>query len=163
MSSSVTNPFKKHSHSKCINEALRSAEKLCGEKNIQLTALRKRVLELIWSSHKALGAYAILELLGQEGVKPAPPTVYRALEFLLNSGLIHRINSLNAFIGCTHITSQHIGTYFLICKNCNNIQEVQDNVVDKRILALAERNYFSVSTQALEISGLCQSCQQNSP
>lgn len=161
MSSAAANPFKKHSHTKCINEALSSAEKLCEEKNIQLTVLRKRVLALIWGSHKALGAYAILELLGQEGVKPAPPTVYRALEFLLNSGLIHRINSLNAFVGCAHLKTQHAGTYFLICLRCNNVQEVQDNAVDKRIRVLAEHNYFSVTTQALEISGHCQSCQQS--
>jgi Fur family zinc uptake transcriptional regulator len=160
MSASTTNPFKNHSHAQCIHEALCLAEKLCQEKNIQLTAVRKRVLELIWSSHKALGAYAILEQLSQNGVKPAPPTVYRALEFLLSSGLIHRINSLNAYVGCTHPKERHHGSYFLICHHCNNVLEINDTAVDQQILALARQKNFSITAQALEISGCCQTCQQ---
>jgi len=85
--------FHPHHHEHCVNDALHSAEVLCAERGVRLTPIRKRVLELVWASHKPLGAYAILEKLTDEGHKPAPPTVYRALEFLLEQGLIHRIAS----------------------------------------------------------------------
>jgi Fur family zinc uptake transcriptional regulator len=74
---------------------------LCAQKGLRLTALRRRVLELVWQSHKPLGAYDILAVLSeQDGRRAAPPTVYRALDFLLENGLVHRISSLNAFVGC---------------------------------------------------------------
>lgn len=155
-------PFEKHSHAQCVQNALSSAESLCKEKNFRLTRLRKRVLELIWESHQALGAYAILEHLGQEGVKPAPPTVYRALEFLLEAGLIHRINSLNAYIGCNHPKDQHHGSYFLICQNCCVVAEIHNEKLETRINKVAEKENFSVQDRTLEISGICQICQRKS-
>ncbi|MBL4609031.1 MAG: transcriptional repressor [Pseudomonadales bacterium] len=154
-------PFKNHQHSQCIHHALCSAEKLCKENGFRLTNVRKRVLELIWESHQALGAYAILEQLGQEGVKPAPPTVYRALDFLLDAGLVHRINSLNAYIGCNHPKDHHHGSYFLICQHCRIVAEIHDQAIDEEISALAKREAFIVCERALEISGICQRCQEN--
>jgi Fur family zinc uptake transcriptional regulator len=94
--------FHTHQHEHCVHDALAAAEVLCAKRGVRLTAIRKRVLELVWASHQPLGAYAILDKLTNEGHKPAPPTVYRALEFLLEHGLIHRIASLNAFLGCIH-------------------------------------------------------------
>ena len=92
-----------HDHSRCVAEALAEAEALCAKQGTRLTTLRKRVLELVWASHKPLGAYDILGVLSEEdGRRAAPPTVYRALDFLLENGLVHRIASLNAFIGCVH-------------------------------------------------------------
>lgn len=156
----ASSPFKKHQHSQCIRHALHSAEKLCKKNGFRLTSVRKRVLELIWESHQALGAYAILEQLGQEGVKPAPPTVYRALDFLLEAGLVHRINSLNAYIGCSHPKDSHHGSYFLICQHCRIVAEIHDKRIDKDIASLAEREKFSISEQALEVSGTCQDCRE---
>lgn len=88
-----------HDHSRCVTHALTEAESICTRQGLRLTALRKRVLELVWHSHKPLGAYDILGVLSEEdGRRAAPPTVYRALDFLLENGLVHRIASLNAFI-----------------------------------------------------------------
>src|SRR3546814_13619005 len=92
-----------HDHDHCVSHALAEADSLCARQGVRLTALRKRVLELVWQSHKPLGAYDILaQLTEQDGRRAAPPTVYRALDFLLENGLVHRIASLNAFIGCNH-------------------------------------------------------------
>lgn len=97
-----------HDHMSCIAEALQRAVALCESRGTQLTELRRRVLELVWSSHEPIGAYRILEQLdrplpGQmrgKARRAAPPTVYRALDFLIEQGLVHRIESLNAFVGC---------------------------------------------------------------
>jgi len=90
-----------HDHSRCVSHALAEAETICARQGLRLTALRKRVLELVWASHKPLGAYDILGVLSDEdGRRAAPPTVYRALDFLLENGLVHRIASLNAITDC---------------------------------------------------------------
>ena len=94
-----------HDHSHCVSDALRAADALCARSGARLTALRRRVLELVWQSHRPLGAYDILGVLSSEdGRRAAPPTVYRALDFLLEHGLIHRLASLNAYkIGRAHV------------------------------------------------------------
>jgi len=89
-----------HDHASCVAAAVATAEKLCQERGLRFTSIRCRVLELVWGSHKPIGAYDILEVLGKESESAAPPTVYRALEFLIEAGLVHRLDSLNAFIGC---------------------------------------------------------------
>jgi Fur family zinc uptake transcriptional regulator len=85
-----------HDHKHCIEDALAAAEKLCAERTCASRPLRRRVLELVWSSHKPVGAYALLDELRNEELGSAPPTVYRALDFLIDNGLIHRIERMNA-------------------------------------------------------------------
>ena len=89
-----------HDHRKCVSEAMAVADELCAKRGARMTELRRRVLNLIWDSHAPVGAYAIMDMLKREGRNAMPPTVYRALDFLQEQGLIHRIASLNAFIGC---------------------------------------------------------------
>ena len=106
-----------HDHSHCVHSALSEADVLCAQKGLRLTALRRRVLELVWQSHKPLGAYDILAVLSeQDGRRAAPPTVYRALDFLLDNGLVHRIASLNAFIGCSHPEHAHQGQFLKLAQ-----------------------------------------------
>jgi Fur family zinc uptake transcriptional regulator len=96
-----------HDHEHCVEDALAAADKLCAEQGLRFTPLRRRVLELVWSSHKPVGAYALLDKLRSEDLGSAPPTVYRALDFLIEHGLIHRIERMNAFIGCSHPGETH--------------------------------------------------------
>ena len=114
-----------HDHKACQGEALERAELICAERGVRLTDTRKRVLELVWSGHKPLGAYDILDALRRERDGAAPPTVYRALEFLMGLGLIHRIESLNAFVGCTDPETPH-RAQFLICDQCGTTAELND-------------------------------------
>lgn len=156
-------PTLAHDHSHCIAEALARAEQICATAGARLTPMRRRVLELIWASHKALGAYELLDQLAREGHKPAPPTIYRALEFLLEHRLIHRIASLNAFLGCTLPGHVHTG-YFLICRACGNTEEVSDSTsLQLAIEQVTQRAGFHMEQGTLELNGLCQNCTELTP
>ena len=137
-----------HDHSHCVSHAL------------GLTVLRKRVLELVWASHKPLGAYDILGVLSDEdGRRAAPPTVYRALDFLLENGLVHRIASLNAFVGCSHPEHAHQGQ-FLICRGCNAAIELEQATISDAIISSAAGVGFAVESQTVEVVGLCAGCRE---
>lgn len=148
-----------HDHSRCVHSALAEADALCGQKGLRLTALRRRVLELVWQSHKPLGAYDILGVLSeQDGRRAAPPTVYRALDFLLENGLVHRIASLNAFIGCVHPEHAHQGQ-FLICRSCHVAVELEQQSISEAIVSGAAGIGFTVEAQTVEVVGLCTNCK----
>ena len=147
-----------HNHDHCQEGALDRAAALCGERGVRLTPIRRRVLELIWSGHKPLGAYEILDILRTERQGSAPPTVYRALDFLLRNGLVHRIESLNSFVGCPNPDSHH-GGQFLICRSCGMTGELNDSRIDDAILKSAAKAGFAVGRRTIEIEGLCPHCQ----
>lgn len=153
--------FHQHDHQQCVHEALHQAASLCEQRGARLTPLRERVLELVWASHQPLGAYEVLDRLAADGRKPAPPTVYRALEFLLEQGLVHRIASRNAFVGCTGPAAAHVG-YFLICRGCGNAEEIASPLLGSDLLAMAAARGFAVEEQTVELGGLCQECQGSS-
>ncbi len=152
-----------HDHGRCTHEALARAEGLCAERGVRLTAIRRQVLEVIWSGHRPLGAYDILASLTQErGGKPQPPTVYRALEFLQEQGLVHRVQSLNAFVGCPLPEESHCGQ-LLLCRNCGESAELLE---EKPLAALQERAEalgFKVEGFTVELTGLCPSCLSEEP
>lgn len=148
-----------HNHGHCISDAIQSARQLCDERGVRLTSLREQVLELVWQSHKPLGAYTLMEMLAQASTRRvAPPTVYRALDFLLEEGLIHRINSLNAFIGCPSPNQKH-QSHFLICQNCNVAVELDNSQLNQSIFDAATSAGFTLASHSVEINGLCPSCQ----
>lgn len=152
-------PSSSHDHRRCIEEALGAAEILCRDKGVRLTPLRKRVLELVWDSHEPIGAYTLLNRLESEGRSPAPPTIYRALDFLLAQGLVHRLERLNAFVGCPSPTSPH-SAQFLICTQCARVAELDDPGIDASVREGAMRLGFSVTAQTIEVEGLCPDCQK---
>lgn len=149
-----------HDHRLCVADALAVANRVCVERGIRFTDLRRRVFELVWASHKPVGAYAILEILRSEGLGSAPPTVYRALDFLLEHELVHRIESLNAFVGCAHPGESHRG-FFLICKQCGNAEELDDSSLNATIAGAARARGFTARHTTLEVSGTCVNCGAN--
>ena len=146
-----------HDHQVCVDRALERAAELCARSGARLTDLRRRVLELIWTSHAPVGAYDILERLSEDQGRTAPPTVYRALEFLLAEGLIHRVESLNAFVGCADPGDAHAGQ-FLICTGCGNAAELHDARIDKAIAASTAKLGFRPTRKTVEVLGLCPTC-----
>jgi len=150
--------FATHNHHRCIQAALTKAEHICRERKGRLTPQRKRVLELVWSSHQPVGAYAVLEQLRAEGFNGAPPTVYRALDFLLQHGLIHRIECLNAYTGCAHPGNDH-SSQFLICSQCHKVAEVDDPRITAAISDSTQQHGFAADHQIIEIHGRCPQCQ----
>lgn len=150
-------PYRQHNHDACIADALADARAICQRQNARLTATRERVLELIWQSHRPLGAYDVLAMLTQDGHNAAPPTVYRALDFLQQHGLVHRIASLNAFIGCAHAGTRHQGM-FLICHQCGNVLELSAPAVSETIEDAATGVGFRADSNTVEVSGCCPRC-----
>jgi len=148
-----------HDHRHCIEDAVAAAEKLCTAKDLRFTPLRRRVLELVWSSHRPIGAYALLDELRNEDLGSAPPTVYRALDFLIEHGLIHRIERMNAFVGCSHPGERHRG-FFLICGECGNAEELDSKSVADSITASAGRYGFAARDMTLEVTGTCADCRR---
>ena len=117
------------------------------------------MLELVWESHKPAKAYDILKKLAKDKSAMMPPTVYRALDFLLKNGLVHKINSLNAFVGCSH-PGLHKQCYFLICSKCDEVTECCTVKLDKVIGNTTNDNLFTTESVSLEIQGTCQSCNR---
>jgi Fur family zinc uptake transcriptional regulator len=162
----VVSPFRpvRHEHNACIDDALDAADALCAWRGVRLTALRRRVLELVWGGHGPVRAYDILDLLRDERRGAAPPTVYRALDFLLSNGLIHRIESLNAYIGCGAPSAPHNEGHagqFLICGDCGSVGELDDPDITRLIAAKAEAMGFAIGHQTIEATGLCPECAHN--
>ncbi|MBC7908182.1 MAG: transcriptional repressor [Rhodospirillaceae bacterium] len=155
-------PVPDHDHGTCVAHALEAAEAECKRRGARLTDVRRRVLELVWQSHAPVGAYALLEALGREGFCAAPPTVYRALDFLLAHGLIHRIERLNAFMGCSRPGIPHAGQ-FLLCTGCGTAAELNDSAIDSAMTAAASRLGFALTGQTVEADGLCSACRAKEP
>ena len=159
MTTTVIAPFHgPHDHNDCLDDAIRNAEERCRHEGLRLTELRKRVLILVWKSHKPQRAYDILEGLEDFGYRPAPPTAYRALEFLVHAGLIHRIESMNAYIGCAD-PNQHHTSQFFICDECDAVAEIQDTTLTRKLVKNANDLGFAPRDQTIEIHGLCGECQ----
>jgi Fur family zinc uptake transcriptional regulator len=148
-----------HDHQRCIAKALATAEKVCARQNKQLTPIRRRVLELIWNRHAPIRAYDILGGLKKSDGALAPPTVYRVLEFLLEAGLIHRIDALNAFIGCESPSDGH-ACQILVCSSCKRVQELDDPAIIEVLSQKAKAAGFTAAAQSVEIKGLCASCSK---
>lgn len=155
-----TNPFPPsyHDHDDCVAQALEAAEQVCRRRKLRFTAIRRAVLELVWTSHRPVGAYDILDRLNRQGTRAAPPTVYRALEFLIEADLVHRLDSLNAFIGCRDPGRSHEGQ-FLICRQCRSVAEMDDDEISRLVGQKAAGHGFTAVRQMVEIEGLCRHCR----
>jgi Fur family zinc uptake transcriptional regulator len=147
----------KHDHGSCITHALADAEKMCIDRGQRFTKIRKLVLELIWHSHRPLGAYELLPAIKRAGFNSAPPTVYRALDFLQEQGLVHRISTLNAFIGCSHPGHQ-CNSCFLICDQCQLAVELESPKLASAIEAITDEMGFVAKREHIEIVGKCPNC-----
>lgn len=154
-------PDDHHDHKKCVAKALQQADEICTTRGVRLTDMRRRVFALVWQSHNPVGAYDVLEGLRVGTKKVQPPTVYRALEFLLAQGLIHRIESLNAYIGCAVPGDAHDGQ-FLICRDCGRAAELIDQRIDAAIDKGARAAGFYVEHPTVELEGVCAHCRSTS-
>jgi len=133
-------------------------ERACAAQGLQLTAARRSVLAILGRSRAPLGAYAILDALARQEDKPvAPPTVYRALDFFLAHGFLHKIESRNAYAPCEHIGHDHQGV-LLLCEKCGRSDEIEDDEVARILRRAAERAGFAPHRQMVELQGLCRAC-----
>jgi len=149
--------FGAHDHGACVAGSLAAAERVCAARGVQFTPVRRRVLEILLESHGAMGAYDVLARLDAEGLGKQPPVAYRALAFLMEQGLAHRIEKLNAFVACTHPGQGHAPA-FLICRGCGTVAEAEAEVGGP-MGAMAAQAGFRVERTVVEAEGLCPACQ----
>lgn len=146
-----------HDHRACREAALSAAEARCRERGMRFTRLRRRVLELIWAGHQPVKAYDLLETLRQERQGAAPPTVYRTLDFLLQERLIHRVESLNAYVGCSRPGHRH-PVQLMVCRDCHAVAEMADPQIIENLRRSSEQLGFRMDTATIELEGTCPAC-----
>ena len=144
-------------NNKALSHILEQAEALCQERGVRLTEQRKTVLQLLCMSDKPLSAYELLDRMRDVVKNPAPPTVYRALDFLLEQGLVHKLESLHAYVGCAHPDHPH-SSQFLICADCGEVAEVEDPSVAKSLNAAGQALGFRTKRPVVELLGTCEHC-----
>lgn len=154
MNDGAATGFDVHDHGHCRAAALSAAERLCAERKLKLTPLRRRVLEILLEAHEAMGAYDVLARLSEEGLGSKPPVAYRALGFWEEQGLVHRIERLNAYVACAHPGERHSAA-FMICRVCERVAEAEPK---GPLSAVAGASGFLIESMVLEAVGLCAEC-----
>lgn len=154
--------FSEHDHRPCRDGALERLGEHAQNRGLRLTPQRRRVFEVLAEAHRALGAYEILERLSGEGMAQQPPSVYRALDFLMGEGFVHRIEKLNAFVACcrpgdgAHAAG---GACFLICGGCRKVAEIEDDDLAMAIAGAAAAQGFAIERAVVELGGTCPACR----
>jgi Fur family zinc uptake transcriptional regulator len=148
-----------HDHPDEPDRLLAEVEAACSDRGLRLTELRRRVLELIARERKPVKAYDLLDRLRAERTGAAPPTVYRALDFLCEHGFIHKLESVNAFTACHHPRTRHT-VPFLICDVCAGATELCDDRVSVLLDEQAREAGFLPEAQTLEVHGVCARCRE---
>lgn len=150
-----------HDHTDCLARALAAAEEASARRRLRLTPLRRLVLEIVARSHRPMGAYQVLaELAARDPARPrvAPPTVYRALDFLIAEGFVHRLDSLNAFVACFSPGQPH-KAYFFVCEHCGRAGEIESPALAGALKAAASQAGFAAARETVEIAGRCAACR----
>lgn len=147
--------FADHDHEACQIGGMQVAEQICAARSVQFTPVRRRALEILLESHKAMGAYDVLARLEADGFGSKPPVAYRALGFLVDNGLAHRVERLNAFVACTHPAAPH-DPAFMICRTCGHVAET---LSDQSLDAPAQAAGFIIENAVIEAQGLCPECR----
>lgn len=152
-------PGREHNgHGESQEAALTLAEEYCRERGEKLTPIRRKVLELLLNSGRATKAYSLLDDMRQIHPGSAPPTVYRALDFLLSAGLVHRIESINAFTVCHDLTQCQHGI-LVVCQQCGNVTELHQPKLRQALVAQIEDAGYRLASDEIELKGLCSACQ----
>ena len=154
-------PAPDHDHDRCTADAIRHAEAVCAGRSQKFTPIRRTVLQALLASHRPLGAYEVIEELAKVTARPAPITVYRALDFLMENGLVHRIESRNAFLACARDHGEASMVAFLICDRCGSVGEVPATKVAQSLNDAARTTGFVPKLSVVEITGTCAHCQIN--
>lgn len=149
--------FEPHDHAACAADALAALERVCAERGVRLTPVRRRVMEMLLEEHRPASAYDLLERLRDEGLGSQPPSIYRALDFLIEQGFAHKLLRLNAFLGCAHPGEPH-APVFLICSECSQVGEIRSPELRAALQASAAGEAFTLTDSAIEIEGRCRRC-----
>jgi Fur family zinc uptake transcriptional regulator len=154
-------PAPGHDHNRCTADAIAHAERVLRLRAQKFTPIRRQVLQALLASHRPLGAYEVIDQLARSMPRPAPITVYRALDFLMENGLVHRIESRNAYLACAYDHDTVAMVAFLICDACGSVGEIPAAPVAHDLDAAARASGFAPKLSVVEITGTCAHCQKS--
>jgi Fur family zinc uptake transcriptional regulator len=156
----ISFPAHDHDHDACLAGALWRAKSRCIEKGIKWTGLREQVFRHIATSHKPVSAYDLIESLAKDGKRLAPVSVYRILEVLRGAGLVHRLESRNAFFACMAEHANTLQTVTVICDDCERVTEMDAGDAYRAIREAAKAAHFYPRATVIEVSGVCAECRE---
>ncbi len=142
---------------------LKHASSICETRGVRFTPQRKRVFELICTSKRAMSAYELLEQLKESEPQAKPPTIYRALDFLMEQGFIHKVESNNSFVPCCLCDQDEHFSQLLICDQCGSVTERQDDKLTALLTDNADKHGFRVANHVIETHGICKDCSAKTP
>lgn len=146
-----------HTHQHDLQSELDAASLWCAARGEKLTDQRREVLSMLLASNGSMKAYDLLAEIQKQKPTAAPPTIYRALDFLVTAGLAHKLESKNAFVACRDFAHPHHGV-MLICNGCHAVTELSDETLEARLMLDAAAYGFRVAAQDIEVKGLCANC-----
>src|SRR3954467_9708347 len=149
-----------HDHDRCAAEAIAHAEQVCEGRAQKFTPIRRQVLRALLSSHRPLGAYEAIDEPAKSMPRPAPMPVCRALDFVMENGLVHRIESRNSYLACAHDHDATAMVAFLICDQCGSVGEIPAAPVAQSVNAAARASGFAPKMSVVEIAGTCAHCRK---
>ena len=149
--------FEQHDHNACVQNGMSAAEARCAKEGLRFTSVRQKTLEILLQEHRALGAYEVLDRLRESGFGSQPPVAYRALDFLVENGFVHKIEKLNAFIACASPDSAH-SPAFMICRECETVAETHSVPTRGALGDAAKAAGFVIERTVVEAEGLCPTC-----
>lgn len=142
-------------HSHCAHDPARAHH----GHGLSLTNSRQRILDELCAAGRPVGAYELIDILADAtGKRPAPISIYRALDYLVDNGLVHRLASRNAFLACGHGHDEREPVVFLICDACGTVSEATSRAVNEGLAALAREAGFATRAQTIEVAGHCARC-----
>ena len=154
-------PAPDHNHARCAADVIAHAVSVCTDRSQRLTPMRRKVLEVLASSHKPLGAYEIIDAAASGGPRPAPITIYRALDFLMENGLVHRIESRNAFLACAHNHDSEVRLLpFSSAKPAATSAKPPASDISASLSSAANSAGFRPKMSVVEITGTCAHCSE---
>lgn len=147
-------------HAARASEAMAEAQSYCDENGLRLTPIRRDVLGALYSTHRPMSAYEIIDRLAVDGGKrQAPVTIYRAMDFLVGVGFAHKLESRNAFIACPFHHRSGDLVVFMICERCGGVDEAMSEPLTRALSEIAERNHFAPRARVIELQGACAHCR----
>lgn len=153
----VAEAMRPHDHEDCVRRVLDEAERRASEDRVNFTPVRRHALEILLESHAAMSAYGLLKRLDEDGFGSQPPVAYRALDFLMEQGFVHKVERLNAFVACMYPHETHTPA-FLICRNCRSVAETCVSPSPAALLREARAAGFAIERSVVEAEGLCRDC-----
>ena len=149
--------FEQHNHDACVQGGMAAAEARCAKESLRFTPVRRKTLEILLQEHRALGAYEVLDRLRDSGFGSQPPVAYRALDFLVENGFVHKIEKLNAFVACANPGTAH-SPAFMICRECDSVAEARSMPARGALGDAARAAGFVIEKTVVEAEGLCPTC-----